>query len=572
MFKALASAALMAPPKPYPQPLAISEPPPPRYEALDNDDAALAAPIVSLVPAAGPIDPLLLEAAMTNSDAMFVIGRRFQLGIGVPKNLPKAEHWFRLGAARQHLLCTFNLSTCLQEAAKNATDRTAAWDMMQKAAALGDEGAMNNIGHCYSEGLLVNRDQARAYTWFKKAANAGSFRAMSNLSNCFKFGHGVGQNTGNSVHWMRQAVTAAEKAFVDMRMAKMESDILAQIKLEKVLEQLPGGAPSVISASAAAAAAAAAMNEDDLGAAAAASPPGGAAIAIDSGKLVSEVVAKATSSLQAELERTKAALARAEGEISDLTFAKATLDDENRTLYAESEKLNAEVEQLQKALESAGGEYKCGAAGNDPLDTVSVYMKRKQWAALVLAMREGRVDTVGPSYKALTLMETASKARFDRGVDAISAFNAVRGIAPPKWTPTMMEDWFLHCVPSVDVTWYPSLDAAIHSLRPLTWAKVMDGPKLSAALAAQGVPDDVVQLVMAECRELVAKAVLAAEVMPGTKRKRQAAGTPGGPATPTRITRAATSTMMSTSTTTPGRLVDLAAMMRMTTSDTGVAT
>lgn len=50
-----------------------------------------------------------------------------------------------------------------------------------KAAELGNDMAMNNIGWAYHQGLGVNKDQARAKEWFEKAIEKGNINAMSNL-------------------------------------------------------------------------------------------------------------------------------------------------------------------------------------------------------------------------------------------------------------------------------------------------------------------------------------------------------------------------------------------------------
>src|SRR5580692_1476500 len=52
---------------------------------------------------------------------------------------------------------------------------------LQKAAALGNAKAMNNLGECYLNGKGVEKDAVEAVKWFNKAAELGNADAMYNL-------------------------------------------------------------------------------------------------------------------------------------------------------------------------------------------------------------------------------------------------------------------------------------------------------------------------------------------------------------------------------------------------------
>jgi hypothetical protein len=52
----------------------------------------------------------------------------------------------------------------------------------EKAAALGDAVAMNNLGVLYNTGRGVSRDYAEARRWYEKAAALGNELAKTNLA------------------------------------------------------------------------------------------------------------------------------------------------------------------------------------------------------------------------------------------------------------------------------------------------------------------------------------------------------------------------------------------------------
>lgn len=116
-----------------------------------------------------PVAELEKAAADGNLVAMFILGRRYDLGEGVERDDAKA------------LSC------------------------YQKAAAGGYAMAQNNLGVFFQQGRGIPRDQARAVFWFRKSAEQGEAYGQSNLSWAYQRGLGVAKNREQAEYWCLQA-------------------------------------------------------------------------------------------------------------------------------------------------------------------------------------------------------------------------------------------------------------------------------------------------------------------------------------------------------------------------------
>ena len=75
----------------------------------------------------------------------------------------------------------------------------------QKAADMGDDWGMNNLGCCYYNGEGVEQNYERAVEWFRKAIEAENIDAMYNLAICYYNGAGVEQDYEQAAEWCLKA-------------------------------------------------------------------------------------------------------------------------------------------------------------------------------------------------------------------------------------------------------------------------------------------------------------------------------------------------------------------------------
>lgn len=108
------------------------------------------------------------SAALSNNQAIHLIGSAYLAGQGVPQDTHQAINWF------------------------------------QKAAALNNDKAMVNLANLYSRGDLIKQDYQTAYLWFKQAAHLGNSAAMQSLSYLYQHGLGIAKDAEQASFWQHQ--------------------------------------------------------------------------------------------------------------------------------------------------------------------------------------------------------------------------------------------------------------------------------------------------------------------------------------------------------------------------------
>ena len=119
------------------------------------------------------LDEGLADQAVKNSKedkikAIYLMGRIYQEGVTVDKNLTEAFNYFK------------------------------------ECAEMGDPASMAMIGQCYLYGEGVAKDTKTAFTWNEKAAEAGQERAIRNLAIAYDFGTGTIRNAEKAVQWYKK--------------------------------------------------------------------------------------------------------------------------------------------------------------------------------------------------------------------------------------------------------------------------------------------------------------------------------------------------------------------------------
>jgi TPR repeat protein len=130
-----------------------------------GDSAALAA-------LTGP----LLRLAIADAEAAWLAGQLFARGLGVPRDVVRAEFWYLGAEAMGHAEATFELAL-LDTAPQHRLER------LQSAAAAGSHRAMLKLG---DEARAANLEAAIA--WYERAAAAGNGRAAASLGRLVEAG------------------------------------------------------------------------------------------------------------------------------------------------------------------------------------------------------------------------------------------------------------------------------------------------------------------------------------------------------------------------------------------------
>ena len=131
-------------------------------------------------------------ASQGNIQAMYDVGKLYQRGRGVNKNMIKAAEWF------------------------------------QKAATAGHASGQANLGILYFEGRGVKQDYHKALRLLNAAAKQKVPSAYYQLANMFELGTGVRQDLHQSIYWYKRA--------------KESGYYLAENKIKRLQKRLATGA------------------------------------------------------------------------------------------------------------------------------------------------------------------------------------------------------------------------------------------------------------------------------------------------------------------------------------------
>jgi TPR repeat protein len=136
-----------------------------------------------------------------HAGAMNDLGRLFEYGIGVPKNMSTALEWYQSAAGHGHTRAMTHLGQLNENGVEIPRDLADAARWYEKAARLGDVAAMSSLAHL----LRQTGDPVAAASWYEKAAAQGLASAMNALGEFSEAGLGVTQDYARARGWYRNA-------------------------------------------------------------------------------------------------------------------------------------------------------------------------------------------------------------------------------------------------------------------------------------------------------------------------------------------------------------------------------
>jgi hypothetical protein len=119
-------------------------------------------------------------AEQNDPRALYNLGQMYRLGVGVEKDMAKAEQYYRRAAGQGHIGAAANLASLLYN--RNPRQGQEAVVFWQKAARGGDVKSQYLLGVQYLNGEFVARDYVQAYAWLSLAVKAGLPQASQALA------------------------------------------------------------------------------------------------------------------------------------------------------------------------------------------------------------------------------------------------------------------------------------------------------------------------------------------------------------------------------------------------------
>jgi TPR repeat protein len=137
----------------------------------------------------------------------------FRDGLGRPKNLKKAFHYFCIAASHRHALAYYALYEMMrdnllvvyiygQTPEEQKKKKIITFEYLKESAKEGYTEAMYTLGNEYLKGNLCKQNYVKALAWHRHACRNGYFPSYEVCGDIFyKGGLGVSQNKALSLVW-----------------------------------------------------------------------------------------------------------------------------------------------------------------------------------------------------------------------------------------------------------------------------------------------------------------------------------------------------------------------------------
>ncbi len=109
------------------------------------------------------------------------LGRFFDAGPGVPRDLGRALVWSEVAARAGHRLAMYNFAVMVSNGQGSAPDHAGALPWFRNAAEAGMIEAQLAFGDVYLAGRGTSRDDAEARRWFDTRIRSATMRVMASV-------------------------------------------------------------------------------------------------------------------------------------------------------------------------------------------------------------------------------------------------------------------------------------------------------------------------------------------------------------------------------------------------------
>lgn len=145
------------------------------------------------------------SAEQGDARSQYRLGKMYETGRGVPRDLAKAFKWYSLAADSEQPAAEVKMGDFYLGGQATSADahKAAAW--YARAARQGEAKAQFRLGSLLLEGRGVKRSPKTAARWIAKAAEQDLAAAQNNLGNLYENGIGVPRNYDHAAQWYRKA-------------------------------------------------------------------------------------------------------------------------------------------------------------------------------------------------------------------------------------------------------------------------------------------------------------------------------------------------------------------------------
>jgi len=148
------------------------------------------------------IDGVKQYAAENDPFALYLLASAHDEGLAVERDFKKSNELYRKAAdlGMETAMNNLGLQHFFGKGVSN--DDKKAFELFLEAASLHEASAMFNLAFMYQNGIGTKRDVAKALRWLRKGATTGEARCMNNLSYCYFNGVGVKKDEVLAERWL----------------------------------------------------------------------------------------------------------------------------------------------------------------------------------------------------------------------------------------------------------------------------------------------------------------------------------------------------------------------------------
>ena len=144
-------------------------------------------------------------AERNQPQALTLMGRIHELGLGVPKNESQAAELYQRGLQLGDIDATFALAVMLTTGRGIKKNTKTAAQFFELAARAGHPEANYNLGLLFISGIGKPENSRRALLHLEYAAKKGIAAAQYDLAALYRNGHGTNPDAYKATHWLRAA-------------------------------------------------------------------------------------------------------------------------------------------------------------------------------------------------------------------------------------------------------------------------------------------------------------------------------------------------------------------------------
>ena len=151
---------------------------------------------------------LEIRANSSDAHALNELGRRYGLGINVPKDSEKSFALYKAAAEQGLAIAQANLGYMYFRGEGTQQNYALAREWLLKSARQGHFQAQSALGYMYIMGEGVDKNGKEAEHWYTLAANQGHVDSQYALYNMYANGNGVTKNSEKAVMWLHRVKEA----------------------------------------------------------------------------------------------------------------------------------------------------------------------------------------------------------------------------------------------------------------------------------------------------------------------------------------------------------------------------